>query len=187
MMARSLPYFLSAAVCFLVAALLLIRVGLPERSEGTALVNTGDTLVAPEIGAIAPPFTAHTIDGKTITLDDLRGQPVMVNFWATWCGPCRAEMPELQHLYERHADDGLRIVAVNLGESEADVAAWRDAFGLTFDLVLDPQQEIARRYAFRDPPSTFIIAPDGTIARIFFGPIPEGQLRDAIVRFLPVS
>lgn len=180
-----LPILLAAAACFIVAGLLVYDAGLPERADYTTFSESGEGQVAPEVGAIAPPFTAQTLRGETVSLDDLRGHPVIINFWATWCGPCRIEMPELQRLYEAHHADGLRILAVNLGEPVDRVAAWRDEFGLTFDLVLDPEREIARRYAFRDPPSTFIIAPDGTITKVFFGPVPEGRLRDAVNEFIP--
>ena len=182
---RSLAYLTGAALCFIAAIFLLVQAGLPERAEDTASINAEGNRVAPEVGFLAPSFTARSVSGDTITLDDLRGQTVILNFWATWCGPCRVEMPELQQLYDLHENDGLRIVAVNLAETEADVLAWRDTFDLTFELVLDPEQTLARRYAFRDPPSTFIIAPDGSISHIFFGPVSEEHLRTAINQFLP--
>lgn len=170
-------YFLGAAACFLSAALIIYVTGLPRRADSTGL----DGSSAPEIAYTAPDFTAHTLSGETVRLGDLRGGPVIINFWATWCVPCRVEMPELQQLYEQYQTDGLRILAVNLGEPRQDVAAWQAEFGLTLDLILDPDKEIPQRYAFRDPPSTFIIAPDGTITHIFYGPVQMGRLRDALI------
>jgi peroxiredoxin len=170
-------YFLGAVVCFLAAALVVYTTGLPQRADSTGLTDGS----APELAHPAPDFSAHTVSGKMVRLSNLRGSPVIINFWATWCVPCRVEMPELQRLYEQYQGTGLRILAVNLGESAQEVAAWQTEFGLTFDLLLDPEQAIPRRYAFRDPPSTFIIAPDGTITHIFYGPVRMGQLKDALI------
>ena len=155
-------------VCFAGAIALIVWGGLPERAEFTAFAISEAGIVAPETGAIAPPIEATTLDGTPIRLDALRGEVVIVNFWATWCGPCRFEMPELQRLYE--TQDNVRIIAVNLQEDEAEVQRWADAFGLTYPIVID-EGAIARRYAFRDPPTTFVIAPDGVIARTIYGPV----------------
>ena len=91
----------SAVACFLAAALLVLHAGLPQRAEFTVFSLDGGAVVAPETGAIAPPIdNTPTLAGDPIAWDALRGQPVIVNFWATWCVPCRVEMPELQALYD---------------------------------------------------------------------------------------
>jgi len=170
----------SAVACFLAAALLVLHAGLPQRAEFTVFSLDGGAVVAPETGAIAPPIdNTPTLAGDPIAWDALRGQPVIVNFWATWCVPCRVEMPELQALYDEVGAENLHILAVNLDEPPDRVAAWVQAFGLTYTILLD-DGTIARRYAFRDPPSTFVIAPDGEIDRVIFGPVTAATLRDMI-------
>lgn len=160
-----------AAICFMLSALLLVSAGLPE-----------STVLQPDVAA--PDFTLSTLKGETLSLDALRGSPVIVNFWATWCVPCRIEMPALQSLYDDYADSGLHVLAINLGEPRAAVVQWAESFELTFDILLDPDGGTAVSYGMRAPPATFVIAPDGRIVRVFYGPVTAGQLRAALAVFL---
>ncbi|MBL8133751.1 MAG: TlpA family protein disulfide reductase [Anaerolineae bacterium] len=157
---------LGSLVSWLIALLVIVSSGLPERAFYTGVSRSGGLLVAPEIGSLAPPFQAATLDGS-IDSARLLGQPVLLNFWATWCAPCVLEMVELQRIHETHPS--VVVVGVNLGESASAVSAWAKAHRLTFDLVLDPAGSVARLYALRGQPSTYVIAPDGTIRQIFFG------------------
>lgn len=166
---------LAASLCFVIAFALVIQSGLPQRASYSGVITDENTF-APEIDALAPPFTATNIDGETVNLLELRGSPVVINFWATWCGPCAAEMPELQAFYEAHRQDGLRLLGVNLGESPEQILSWVEQYGLTFDLLLDPQGEIANLYRLRGQPSTYVISPDGIITTIFYGPTTFSQL-----------
>ncbi|MBZ0274952.1 MAG: TlpA family protein disulfide reductase [Anaerolineae bacterium] len=172
---------LAAGIVVLAAAgLVVIAAGLPERSAYTGETLVSGLVIAPELNAYAPDFTADVLDGAPVTLSALRGTPVILNFWATWCGPCRVEMPDLQALYAAHQADGLRILAVNLGETPAAMRPWRDELGLTFDLLLDPQGDIAGMYHLRGQPSTYVIAPDGIITHIFYGPTTQTALEAAL-------
>jgi cytochrome c biogenesis protein CcmG/thiol:disulfide interchange protein DsbE len=113
----------------------------------------------------APDFQLKSLDGPTITLSDLRGQPVLLNFWATWCGPCRFEMPFFQQLSgdpEWQARD-LQILAVNIQESEATVSRFMVENGLSFTVLLDTAGEAARLYNVSAIPATYIIDKDGII------------------------
>jgi peroxiredoxin len=180
-----LLWYIGAGVCFLAAALLAWNAGLPERAEFTGRVIPGELPVAPEIGAVAPPFTAQTVDGTRVSLTDLRGQPVLVNFWATWCVPCRVEMPMLEEVYRDTRAKGLRILAVNLGEDPQTARQWGQGLGLTFDLLSDPRGDIAALYALRGQPSTYVISPNGLITAIFYGPASGDALRSALAPYLP--
>jgi peroxiredoxin len=180
----SLFWYIGAAVCFLAAAVLFVSAGLPERAEFTGKVVPGELPVAPEIGAVAPPFTAPTLNGTSVSLADLRGHPVLVNFWATWCAPCRVEMPMLEEVYRDAAPKGLRLLAVNLGETPATARRWAGSLGLTFDLLSDPRGDIAALYALRGQPSTYIISPSGIITAIFYGPASGDALRGALAPYL---
>jgi peroxiredoxin len=181
MLIRRMALYAAALVCFGLAAAIVVNAGLPERATFTGLIRPGERPIAPEIDALAPPFQAQTADGDTLNLSDLRGQPVILNFWATWCEPCRVEMPELQAVYEAHQADGLRVVGINLGEAREDVLDWRDQLGLTFDLVLDPAGEITARYYLRGQPTTFVISREGVITHIFYGPTTAAALENALV------
>ncbi|MBI5669053.1 MAG: TlpA family protein disulfide reductase [Chloroflexi bacterium] len=170
--------------CLSAAIVLVASAGLPERAAFTGQIQPNGQVVAPEIGVVAPPFRAATPDGDTLDLLDLRGAPVIINFWATWCEPCRVEMPALQTIYDRYRARGLRLLAVNLGETPAAVRAWADEFGLTFDLLLDPRQQIAAQYALRGQPSTYVLSPTGVITHIFYGPVTEAALEAAVTPLL---
>ena len=175
---------LLAAALMLGAVALLLSVGLPQRADFTGYRVEGVAQpIAPERNALAPNITATTLDGTSIELWQLRGQPVLLNFWATWCVPCAVEMPELQALYEEYTD--LHILAINLAEPPQAVAEWVDAFGLTFDVLLDRDQTIARTYFRHGPPATYVIAPDGMIAAIHYGPVSMGRLQDDLSAWLP--
>lgn len=177
-------WLLLSAVCLLSALIIVAQVGLPERAFFTGRVTTAGAPVGPEIGALAPSFTAPALAGAEFHLASLRGSPVVLNFWATWCGPCRLELPELQELYAALQPRGLRIVAVNLGERPEKAREWVEALGLTFDVVLDEQGTTAARYHLRGQPSTFIIAPDGIITHIIYGPASAAALHAALLPYL---
>lgn len=170
---------LLAFLCLFTALALVINVGLPERATYSGAITRTGTF-APELGALAPLFAAERIDGETLNLLELRGSPVILNFWATWCGPCAAEMPELQAFYESRQEDGVRILGVNLGERPEDVTTWIQRYGLTFDLLLDSQGDIATLYRLRGQPSTYIVSPEGVITSIFYGPTVFSQLEAAL-------
>ena len=165
------------------AAIILLQTGLPERAQFTGALSDDDQIIAPEIGALAPSFEATALVGH-INLRQLRGLPVILNFWATWCEPCVTEMPYLQSVYEQYRERGLRLIAVNLGENYPLVDSWVRRKGLFFDVALDPDGAIATAYRLRGQPSTFVIAPDGRIASIFYGTVLNGQLEAAIAPFL---
>jgi peroxiredoxin len=162
-----------------------LQTQLPSRAAFTGYMIAEVGLVAPEINAQAPPFSLTTVNGTPITLEDLRGQPVILNFWATWCVPCRVEMPILQRFYERHGESGVQVLAVNLGEHASAIEAWAQEMQLTYPLLLDPQLTLAQRYHLRGQPSTYIIGPEGVISHIFYGPFTEEALTRALEDHLP--
>ncbi len=133
---------------------------------------------APIVGAPAPDFTLQDLDGHAVTLSDLRGQVVILNFWATWCGPCRLEMPLLQAAYTSQKDQGLIILAIDLDDPAADVRDFRDALGLTFPVLLDPGTTITDLYRVRGWPTSYFINRDGFVSRQHIGALSDGQLTD---------
>lgn len=140
-------------------------------------VRLGDELFPLTIGADAPAFTAAPVrqdatpSAGSASLADYAGDVVLLNIWATWCGPCRVEMPSMQRLQERLGPAGLRIVAVSVDDpgAEAKIRAFADELGLTFTLLHDPSKAIERTYQTTGVPETFLIARDGTIRRRSIG------------------
>ena len=130
----------------------------------------------PVVGALAPGFTLMNLEGEQMRLDDFRGRPVLINLWATWCGPCRIEMPAIQSRFEKYHDDGFAVLAVNFDEQRADVQAFRDEFGLTFQILLDPGAKVQNLYRNRSYPSSFFIDRAGVIQVQHIGVMTEGQL-----------
>lgn len=133
----------------------------------------------PAVGYHAPDFTLTTLDGAEFTLSELRGQPVVLNFWATWCGPCQRELPALQTAAERY-DGRIVIAGVDQAEPPALVQEYVSRFGLTFPIPLDEKQEVAGRYNVMGLPTTFFIDSDGVIRRIWSGEMNSIVLAEGI-------
>ncbi|GAB4400195.1 MAG: redoxin domain-containing protein [Anaerolineales bacterium] len=130
---------------------------------------------APSIGKPAVDFELETLTGEAIHLSDLRGKVVLLNFWATWCGPCRAEMPAIQARYAALQPD-LVVLAVNDNETQSDVQAFVDELGITFPVLLDPRARVNRAYLITALPTTFIIDAEGIIRAQHIGSLSERQL-----------
>ncbi len=125
----------------------LIRVGLQPLKEGTEIVD----------------FELQDLDGASRRLSDFNGRVVFLNFWATWCGPCRVEMPSMQRLYERLKASGLEIVAVNLQEDRRSVQRFVDELGLSFPVLLDTTGRVGATYGARSIPTTYIVDREGFV------------------------
>ena len=132
-----------------------------------------DELFPVTLGSQAPPFEASTLDAQPVsrTLDDYRGKVVILNIWATWCGPCIVEMPTLEALHQAFKDTDLRIVAVSIDQAETDhaIREFVDRLGVTFEVVHDPEGDITRDYQAMGYPATFVIGRDGIIRKKVIG------------------
>lgn len=133
-----------------------------------------------DVGNRAPNFTITTIDGQEVSLHDLRGQVVLLNFWGTWCGPCEREMPEFQEVYEEYKEQGFTILALAARDTVPAIEAFRDEYNLTFPLALDEGDEITTEYGIISQPNTFILDRDGVIQLRNPGIIIESQIVEAI-------
>ncbi len=126
---------------------------------------------APRPGFLAPDFTLEVAGGGQITLSDLRGKVVLLNLWASWCLPCRAEAPALERAYQLYKDQGVIILGVNATyqDSEQNAAAFVQENGLTFPIVYDRDGAVSRRYALAALPASFFIGRDGVIRSVAVG------------------
>jgi cytochrome c biogenesis protein CcmG/thiol:disulfide interchange protein DsbE len=154
--------------------------GIPAKEESGLLLQpeppSGTVLPGPYIGAPAPELEAETVDGSKISLQDFRGKVVVLNFWATWCAPCREEMPALEARYEKYKDRGLVVLAIDFDEPAEDVRAFRDSLALTFPVLLDPGAAIQQLYRVRGYPTSYFVDRDGTIQVQHVGIMYEDQL-----------
>lgn len=164
---------------------ILFGTGLPDRADFTGATYEGIGYAAPEIGRLAPPFQARLLDETLIEIVAERGRPVILNFWATWCPPCEAEMPELQAFHTTHPDVGL--YGINLGENRQWVARWLADRRLILPVILDEDHTISRLYQIRVQPTTFVIHPDGRIHAMIYGPTSQHQLTQLLAEITQIS
>jgi len=158
-----------AVAAVLVLAHALVAGPTAARAELPALLSALDLRgYAPE--ERPPAFTGRRADGSGLALHDLRGRVVLLTFWATWCAPCRTELPVFEALHREFGAEALAVVAVNAREGASEVREYAQALGLTFTLLLDPQGEIQRRYGVVGLPTTFFIGRDGRAVARAIGP-----------------
>ncbi len=137
----------------------------------------------PQAGCAAPDFTLDTLDGGQLALAELRGHPVVLNLWASWCLPCRSEMPAIEKAYHRYKDAGLIVIGLNMTsqDSESDVRAFVEELGLTFPIVLDRDGSVRDRYQLLGLPSTYFIDQSGIIRSVVVGgPMSEATIQSNV-------
>jgi peroxiredoxin len=129
-------------------------------------------LIRPTRPKLAEDFTLPLADGKSFRLADHRGKVVLINFWATWCGPCREEMPAMERLWQQQKDQGFMLVAVSVDTNAKSVNPYLTKLGLTFPVALDPKMDLGNTYGVRALPSSFIVDREGHVVALALGPRP---------------
>ncbi|MFN3742515.1 MAG: TlpA disulfide reductase family protein [Anaerolineales bacterium] len=167
---------------FRILSLLLLILGLLwiGFSADRSLSSTAGHIPAPRKGFLAPDFTLETLEGQSIRLNDLRGRVVVLNFWATWCPPCRAEMPTLEKISREYQGQEVVILGINstIQDDMNAIPGFVTQRGITFPILLDKSGKATRLYEIRALPTTFFIGPDGIIRFVTIGgPISEVTLR----------
>ena len=134
-------------------------------------------------GDVAPDFTLTTLDGKEIKLSDLKGKKVVLNFWATWCPPCKAEMPHMQNFYEDFSqEENVEILAINLtnGDKVESVQEFVQDYGLTFPIPMDEEGKVNEIYQAITIPTSYMIDTNGRIQNKVVGPMDENMIKDFV-------
>ena len=150
----------------------------------------GESPTAPvegtQVGNLAPDFQLQSLDGQTVSLGNLRGKPVLINFWATWCPPCRGEMPYIQEIHEEWSDKELMVLAINIGESSSKAEDFMQSYNLSFTVLLDTKQDVAQRYNITGIPTTFFIDKDGIIQEKVIGAFQsKTQIENKLSKIIP--
>lgn len=148
---------------------------------------TGGKIPAPRAGFLAPDFTLLDAQGQPVTLSDLRGQPVLVNVWASWCGPCKAEIPVMQKVFEAYAPQGFTILAVNttFQDDRRGALEFAESRGVTFPILFDEDGSVSQQYRVQAMPTSFFVDREGVISQtVFGGPMSEALLRAEIEKLL---
>jgi peroxiredoxin len=135
---------------------------------------------APVRGEPAPDFELRTADGDLLTLSDLRGRVVWINFWATWCRPCRRELPDIEKLYDEKRDAGLEVLAVNYDETADAARDYFDEVGIDLPMLLDSEGSVYDQYRLQGLPDSFFVDRDGNIAAIQYGFLTEDRMRELL-------
>ncbi|MCS6842167.1 MAG: TlpA family protein disulfide reductase [Roseiflexus sp.] len=156
----------------------------PNAAATTPAPQSAVAQPAPRIGHPAPEFALTAVNGSQVALSDLRGQVVLINFWATWCPPCRAEMPAIQQAYDRFRDQGFLVLAVNQQEDAASVAKYMSEQRLTFPALLDSDARVSTDYQARVLPSSFFVDRRGIIRAVYRGPMSRGMIEGAIEQLI---
>lgn len=156
-------------------ALLLLSCSLAACS--TSKPPKDEAFKAPAVGDAAPAFAVATIGGDSARIGGAARQPVtLVNVWATWCGPCKAEFPELQALHTTYASRGLRVLAISIDtDGDADVAASASSMGATFPIGRDPADQVRGQFAAVGIPESWLVSADGKLLWRHSGAIPAGD------------
>jgi peroxiredoxin len=164
--------------------ILATRVRPQQTTAAPAAAADGVMAPAPLADHSAPDFTLSNLDGTKVALSDLKGQVVLINVWATWCPPCRVEMPTIQAAYEQYHNQGFTVVAVNLKEDPSAVEAFMREHQLTFPALLDADGQVSRTYQAVSLPSSFFVDRRGVIRAVYHGPMPRSIIAGTVEQLL---
>jgi peroxiredoxin len=170
---------LAAVVLALLAGWLFLAGGLQQ-----LIAITSGPAADGEVGGPAPDFTLEDLDGRSVRLSDHRGQVVLINFWATWCLPCKTGMPEIESVYRTHRERGFAVLAVDMQEHAGLVRPFMAELGLTFPALLDLDGAVTRAYRVRGLPASFLVDRQGTVRYLKIGPLTVATLEEQLRKLL---
>lgn len=174
--------YLLGIVLLIIAGGLYFYMGQKAANEPKNAEKTSEGV---QIGNRAPDFTLKTLDGRMVKLSDFRGKKVILNFWATWCPPCKAEVPEFEKFYQEQQNDSIEILAVDITaqeKSKEGVTDFIKSYGITYPVVLDEAGVVADTYRISAIPTTFIVDAQGTVRQKVTGAMKYQTLSDALAK-----
>ncbi|MBK3494268.1 thiol-disulfide oxidoreductase ResA [Viridibacillus sp. YIM B01967] len=139
---------------------------------------TKDTVPLLKVGAEAPDFSLVDLDGETHRLSDYKGKGVLLNFWGTWCKPCKKEMPAINSQYNAFKDQGIAVLSINQAQTVFEVENFTDSFNLDFPVVIDKTKSVTRTYNVNKLPASVFIDPEGKVVRVYEGEMTEKMLAE---------
>jgi len=160
----------------IIIAIVAIELGKPRQNVATSDKNVGIS-----IGKTAPDFELQSLEGKSVKLSDFRGKNLILNFWASWCPPCKQEMPEFQRIYTEYPEN-LVVIGVNLQESKENAEAFVKKLGMTFPILLDPNAQVKDMYNVFTQPVTYFIDANGKIVDKKFGPLTTEEINEKLAK-----
>ena len=169
---------------FIILALGLVWIYISADKFNT---STNGKIPAPQTGFLAPNFELTDTMGNSVNLSDLRGQAILVNLWATWCPPCRAEMKSIEKIYSEYKDQGLMVLSVNMTyqDDPSQILPFANQQRLTYPILLDKTGKVANLYQMRSLPTSFFINREGIIHEVVIGgPMAEALLRTRVEEIL---
>ncbi|MGM0901004.1 MAG: redoxin domain-containing protein [Bacillota bacterium] len=169
---------LTVLLLLLLFAVALLQ-AMSNEDQNTNVATQEAITATVEVAGQAPNFTLSTLEGKEVKLSDFKGRKVMINFWATWCPPCKAEMPAMQQLYD-HANSYMDILAINI-DPKNDVAGFVRENQLTFPILLDESGKVNEDYSIISIPTTFLINEEGMIEKKHIGAMTLEQMEEFII------
>lgn len=170
-------FYMRSAILVIMVAAIVFTIYSNLTKEKTAVLQVGDE---------APDFVLTDMNGEQHRLSEYRGQGVFLNFWGTWCKPCEREFPLINDQYQEVKDDGLQILAVNVGESDFVVQKFVNRKGLTFPVLIDNNKSVMETYNINPLPTTFLVNPEGKIEKIITGEMSEEMIKEYMAQIMPI-
>ncbi len=178
---KNIHYIVIAVVALVVGAVYLNRPGRDNSASAQDIPTENAVMEAPSNGKMAPDFALTSTDGKTIRLSDFRGKVVVLDFWATWCPPCKAEIPDFIRLYSQYKNDGFQMLGVSLDQGGlSDVKPFMKDYGINYPIMMGDNQVVAAYGGIRGIPTTFVIDKKGYVRAAFEGYRPASVFENLI-------
>ncbi|WP_342577957.1 thiol-disulfide oxidoreductase ResA [Psychrobacillus sp. FSL K6-2843] len=170
-------FYIRALILSLMVVAIVFTIYSNVTKEKNAILKEGDA---------APYFALVDMNGEKHQLSDYKGQGVFLNFWGTWCKPCEREFPIIDEQYQNYKDQGLEILAVNVGESDLKVQRYIDRKGLTFPVLIDNNKSVINAFNINPLPTTLLINSEGKIEKIITGEMSEESIKKYMEQILPI-
>lgn len=175
-MTKNRRFVIRASILALLAIAVIYTLYANFTKENKDLVREGD---------MAPDFVLKDLDGKEYRLSDYRGKGVFLNFWGTYCKPCKKEMPYIDNQYKKYKDQGVEVIAVNVGETDLSIRNFVEQYNLSFPIVVDKDGEVQEAYNIYPLPATFLINKDGKIVDYITGELNEEKIQQYMEKIKP--